>query len=378
MPIVHVQRRPAPLASGLEIKVRTFELKMLGADGPDAPASFGGHGARFHNIDSAGDIIAPGAFADDLEEFLREGHVGGLNHNWDDPIARPVVAYEDEKGLYVESGPIVDTAHGTDVAKLLRKGIITKLSIGFRVVREQRVASMAALRDYWKSHQYTPTEEDVDRATHAIEVGHKEFGGDGDLRTVKGVRMLRRIKLYEVSPVTVPANMLAGITGVKSIPREPSATKGSWSDYSREVATAVGEFAERATRRVHNRLSQKAGRVLSQSNYDSIASVADAMESNAGQLRAVLAAAEARRNEPATDAAKAEDAASVEVTPPPSAAVEPATPAVPPVPDPVDAPPTAPADPPAFDPSDHLAAYIATRRAATLALAGSTIPCPTH
>jgi HK97 family phage prohead protease len=362
----------------IEMKVFGFELKALAMDESGAAPSFSGTGAAFFNVDSAGDVIAPGAFAEDLDDFIRNGFIGGLNHNWDDPIARPVVAYEDGKGLYLESGDIVDTAHGSDVAKLLRTGIIRKLSIGFKVLREQRITSLEAIKEFWKSHDYTPTEEDLDRAAEAIKVGHKEWDKDGELRTVKGVRMLRRIKLYEVSPVTVPANMLADVTGVKSALRGPSESKGSWRDYSREVATAVGEFTGRAVRRVHNRVDRKVGRVLSQANYDSIASVADAMESNAAQLRDVLAAAQVKRNEPASaddenPAKSAEQLAQTTAGGAPAAPT--ANPANPHVtgstlgPDPA-ASPAAPEP----DESDILAQYARTRHAVTMALVGRLIP----
>jgi HK97 family phage prohead protease len=307
------QRRSARAASttqvsNLEMKVFNFELKALGDEVSDAAPRFSGYGAIFFNVDSAGDIIAPGAFAEDLSDYLENGFVGGLNHDWDSPIARPAAAYEDARGLYLETGDIVDTAHGSDVAKLLRGGIIRKLSIGFRVVREQRIASMEALQDFWKSNQYTPSDEDVSRATRAIKVGGLEMDEDGDVRTVKGVRMLRRIKLFEISPVTVPANMLADVTAVKS--REVSAPPVSgtaFTDSARSVVTALGSFVRRAESRAEARF--KVGRELSTANITSLESVADSLESGCRTLRALVERtkpAPAPKSDDATAAVKAE------------------------------------------------------------------------
>jgi HK97 family phage prohead protease len=155
-------------------------------------------------VDEVGDIIVPGAFAADLAEFLADGFIGGLGHNWDQPVARIKSAREDGRGLLIESGPIVDTTHGSDVAKLLRAGIVRKLSIGYRAIEPRLVSDPAEVESYWQSVGYFPTATDRQRARD-------------------GVRLLTRVQLLEVSPVAVPANSLADVTGVKSSSR-PAAT----------------------------------------------------------------------------------------------------------------------------------------------------------
>jgi HK97 family phage prohead protease len=195
---VSVKRLGTPGRSGgFERKTLAFSVK---ASTPGASPSLTGYGAAFNNVDSVGDIIVPGAFAADLPEFLAEGFLGGLGHNWDQPVARIKSAREDSKGLLIESGPIVDTTHGVDVAKLLRAGIVRKLSIGYRAIEPRMVKDVAEVEAYWKSVNYFPTPTDRQRAR-------------------EGVRLLTRVQLLEVSPVAVPANSLADITGVKSSPR---------------------------------------------------------------------------------------------------------------------------------------------------------------
>jgi HK97 family phage prohead protease len=181
-------------AGGLEHKSLPFAIKASSSGGA---ASFSGYGASYNNIDAVGDIIVPGAFAEDLPAFLADGFIGGLGHNWDQPVARVKSAREDARGLLIESGPIVDTTHGVDVAKLLRAGIVRKLSIGYRAINPRLVSDPSEVEAYWKSVNYFPTATDRQRARD-------------------GVRLLTRVELLEVSPVAVAANARADITGVKS------------------------------------------------------------------------------------------------------------------------------------------------------------------
>jgi hypothetical protein len=49
-----------------------------------------GYASTFHFLDYHNDIIAPGAYQGDIERFLRKGFIGGIGHNHDDPIGKPV------------------------------------------------------------------------------------------------------------------------------------------------------------------------------------------------------------------------------------------------------------------------------------------------
>jgi len=96
-----------------------------------------GYGAVFGNVDSYGDVIAPGAFAKSLSEIksgARPMPAMLLSHN---PEALPVGKWtemsEDSMGLRVK-GFLLDTSQGMDTYKALKAGAITGLSIGFRPI----------------------------------------------------------------------------------------------------------------------------------------------------------------------------------------------------------------------------------------------------
>jgi len=96
-----------------------------------------GYGAVFGNVDSYGDVIAPGAFAKSLSEIksgTRPMPAMLLSHN---PEALPVGKWtemsEDSMGLRVK-GFLLDTNQGMDTYKALKAGAITGLSIGFRPI----------------------------------------------------------------------------------------------------------------------------------------------------------------------------------------------------------------------------------------------------
>jgi HK97 family phage prohead protease len=182
------------MAATLERKTVAFELKAVGDDG----GWFEGYAAVFNNIDWWGDIIAPGAFQDTLPQFLKEGFVGGLNHGWSDPIGKPLEASEDQRGLFVK-GSIEETAHGKDCRVLIKEGVVKKMSIGFLAKDRSYLETAEEVEKYWQSVGYTPSEED--RALSKC-----------------GARLLTKVRLYEFSPVTLPANGRADITDAKSGP----------------------------------------------------------------------------------------------------------------------------------------------------------------
>jgi hypothetical protein len=249
---------------------------------------------------------------------------------------------------------------------------------------------MEKIEDYWRSHSYTPNNLDLDRAKASMR-GRKVWDSEAEKEiTVKGVRLLLRVKLLEVSAVVVPANNLAAVMVVKSASRP--ATKESakaekeskgvnpvagktFLDRSREMVAVIGEYGTRAENRVDFRIDRgrkkslpdaenKAGRVISRETEVVLTSVADAAEDLGRRIRDLLARANAK---PADELAASDDAAK-------SAPPEPATPAVTPPapaePSPAIAP-SAPDAPPALDEADILATYHATQYALTMATVGS-------
>lgn len=254
------------IPAGVEHKARNFELK---AD-PSGGRKLHGLGAGFLNVDSTGDIIAPGAFAADLDEWIAGGFLGGLNHNWDQPIGRPASARETPKGLEFESAELIDTAHANDVLAMVRGGVVRKMSIGFSVAPggQKWLEGEDECKEYWAANGYNPTDRDLERCRG-------------------GVRLLTRIKLYEVSPVTVPANDLASIQGLKAVP----GARGGFDLHAETVAKAVEDFTARANQRHSARL--KAGRVLSESNRTRLMALVASLQAAMDDIAELLAATEA-------------------------------------------------------------------------------------
>lgn len=179
----------------MDLQFKTFPFEVKGAAGDGS--TFEGLSSVFYNLDSYNDIVDDSSFTTDLPQFLSDGFIGGLNHDWDNPIGTPqdgtrVV----EQGLFLR-GNVIDTSHGLDVRKMLLAGVVKKLSIGYSLLGSQMLETADDVLAYWASKNYTPSATDIRRAQH-------------------GARLLTRIKLYEASPVTVPANDLAAITAVKA------------------------------------------------------------------------------------------------------------------------------------------------------------------
>ena len=132
-----------------------------------------GYLSGFDNKDYDGDIIAKGAFKKSINE--RKSDIFFLNqHNWSQPHGKFNVLEEDSKGLYFESEPLIDTSYSSDTLKLYEAGIVKEHSIGFQTM----------LSDY-------------------------------DVKS--NARIIKEVKLYEGSNVTLGANPETPFTGFKSL-----------------------------------------------------------------------------------------------------------------------------------------------------------------
>lgn len=132
-----------------------------------------GYLSAFGNKDYDNDVIEKGAFTKTLNE--RKDKIFFLNqHDWKQPHGKFSMLREDEKGLYFESQPLLDTTYSSDLLKLYDAGIISEHSIGFNTIKA----------DYSK---------------------------EKDTRTIK------EIKLYEGSNVTLGANPETPFTGFKNL-----------------------------------------------------------------------------------------------------------------------------------------------------------------
>jgi HK97 family phage prohead protease len=204
-----------------------WEFRSLGIDRKVLSAGgFSGYASVFHTVDGSWgpDIIQPGAFADSLGEFLETGFVGGMNHDWDHPIGRPMAAREDAYGLWVEAA-LTDTPAAREVRQLIEDGVVQRLSIGFQVVLRRRLEP-DGIDAYWKQWGYEPTSLDRSRATGEV-------------------RLIEKARLLEFSPVAVAANELARICPLRE---EAVGRRGLAEPWERPSAEGSGRAAVAAAR----------------------------------------------------------------------------------------------------------------------------------
>lgn len=140
----------------------------------DDSGTIEGYGSIFGNVDSYGDVVAKGAFTRTLEVASNTKRMPAMlwQHNADEPIGVWTMMREDAKGLFVK-GRLADTQRGREALELIKMGALSGLSIGYSTVES-------------------------------------EFDDETD------TRLLTDVNLWEVSPVTFPANDKARITVAKS------------------------------------------------------------------------------------------------------------------------------------------------------------------
>ncbi len=161
-------------AAAMQIRSFDYEVKAVSDDG-----LFSGYGSVFGNVDSYGEVVVPGAFADSLAETRAKGRTfptlwqhrsGEPIGNWDMDSLK-----EDDHGLFGSGNLWLEDA---PYAKLAYRGMQTKsitgLSIGYYV-----------------------RESNFDEKTR--------------------IRTLEKLDLIEISIVTNPANEDARIDAVKAM-----------------------------------------------------------------------------------------------------------------------------------------------------------------
>jgi HK97 family phage prohead protease len=157
---------------------------------------FQGYAAVFNTIDATGDVIVPGAFAKTLREkgpsgipMLWQHGIGGM-----DPVGEWMDLHEDSQGLLARGRLFMDLTGAQGRLALLRKRAVSGLSVCFSV---------------------------------------PHGGAEWDEKA--SVRKLKEVDLWEISPVTWPANPRAKIrmvqcctpldlSGVRAAMREALAT----------------------------------------------------------------------------------------------------------------------------------------------------------
>jgi len=216
------------------------EIKFAATEGATAAEMmFSGYGAVFGNVDSYGDVIQPGAFADTLASSHKSGQFpamlmqhGGWGIGADDmtPVGIWTSLAEDGIGLKVE-GKLADTPRGREAYALLKmtpRPAIDGLSIGYIA---------------------------------------KEFSNR--TKPEEPRRTLKKVELMEVSLVTFPANGKARIASVKS---------------------AAGDFDERKFEQVlrDSGLSRKEAQVVIAHGFRHLKALSDSGSEELDELAAAI------------------------------------------------------------------------------------------
>lgn len=143
--------------------IRDYPLDIKTAPSSDR---FEGYASTF-DIDLYGDAVQPGAFTKSLASFEAAGRYPPClwSHRIDEPIGAFTRMAEDSRGLAVE-GRLAGKGRAAEVRELIELGAVGAMSIGFRTVRES-------------------------------------------FDKVKGANLLHEITLYEISLVSLPANVAA-------------------------------------------------------------------------------------------------------------------------------------------------------------------------
>lgn len=149
----------------------SFEVKQVNEDSEFF--FFEGLGSTFNNKDRDDDVMLKGAF----EESLKSMNPALLwQHDMTMPIGVFTEVKETSEGLYVKGKlPKEDTFVSGRVVPQMKVGSVTKMSVGFTIKSKN------------------------------------------DIFFENGIRFIKKVTLWEVSLVTIPANNSADVTAMKSI-----------------------------------------------------------------------------------------------------------------------------------------------------------------
>ena len=163
---------------GMQFKTFSIYAKEVNYDNESRTIS--GYAAVFGNKDKAGDILVKGCFSKSIQDRGPESSANDKiimlwMHNMNEPIGRITVLNEDEKGLYFEA--IIDEVpRGEQAIKQLESGTLNQFSIGYQYV--------------WENCEY-----------------------DAE----KDAFIVKEVKLYEISVVSIGCNGETEYLGLKSI-----------------------------------------------------------------------------------------------------------------------------------------------------------------
>lgn len=111
-----------------------------------------GYASLFNEQDLSGDIVRPGAFASALLSRESTAFPMLYGHDTTDPIGVWNTVFEDQTGLFVAGDILPGTAIADRVIRLVKRGALSGLSIGYRTLRSRKSAQGRELLelDLWE------------------------------------------------------------------------------------------------------------------------------------------------------------------------------------------------------------------------------------
>lgn len=144
-----------------------------GSDDPEG--TFTGYASVFGNVDSYGEVVVKGAFADALK--AQSTYPVYWSHQMSDPmmnIGKTVDIREDDHGLYVKGQLDLETPMGAQVYRLIKDGRVNQMSFAFDV-EDYAFASSEEKGEYvelrkLKLHEVSVVQVGANQATELLDV----------------------------------------------------------------------------------------------------------------------------------------------------------------------------------------------------------------
>lgn len=204
----------------VELKLTPISIKLVNEEEGIIEA----YVSMFGNVDSYGDIVEKGAFAEAVKRFNQDQRYpkGVWAHDWSMPIAKTLEMREDDRGLYIKAQFVLTVQKAKEAWDLIKAGVMTDFSFGYT----------------------------VDEYTYDMK---------------EGIRHLTKLSIFEWSPVLVGANPMATLISAKSAEGESVIT-----EEEREVPESAGSVVPPVKveegEKTKIEVEEKAGKVLSAQN----------------------------------------------------------------------------------------------------------------
>jgi len=154
----------------------SYEFKLNSIHRKLNKCFFSGYASIFNIIDSQNDLILKGAFSESILQ-KKQKLILLWQHDHNQPIGKITKLKEDKNGLHISGELVLDISKAFDVYHMLKNDILDSFSIG-----------------------YTP-----------IKFSYKKTSDLND------IRIIEKLKLWEISLVTFPANNFAKLENISNI-----------------------------------------------------------------------------------------------------------------------------------------------------------------